>query len=76
MDEIEYKVRTELAYGEGLTNEQIARLYEVSVEYVQDIESAMYDEVDVDSMDGDNASALASAGFGTDEDYNCYDFCD
>lgn len=25
-----------------------------------------------DSMDGDHASALASAGFGTDEDYGCY----
>ena len=24
---------------------------------------------DFDSMDGDHASALASAGFGTDEDY-------
>ena len=26
-----------------------------------------------DSMDGDHASALASAGFGTDEDYGGYD---
>ncbi len=25
-----------------------------------------------DSMDGDHESALASAGFGTDEDYGCY----
>lgn len=25
-----------------------------------------------DSMDGDHASALASAGFGTDEDYGYY----
>lgn len=76
MDEIEYKVRTELAYGEGLTNEQIAKLFGVSVEYVRAIDRAMYDEVYADSMDGDNASALASAGWGTDEDYNCYDFCD
>lgn len=28
-----------------------------------------YDEYD-DSMDGDHASALASAGWGTDEDYD------
>lgn len=76
MDEIEFKVRTELAYGEGLTDEQIAKLYGVTVEYVQAIDEAMYEEIDVDSMDGDNASALASAGFGTDEDYNCYDYCD
>lgn len=26
-----------------------------------------------DSMDGDHASALASAGWGTDEDYGCFD---
>ena len=30
-------------------------------------------EPDMDeSMDGDHESALASAGFGTDEDYGCY----
>lgn len=28
-----------------------------------------------DSMDGDFDSAMASAGFGTDEDYGCYDEC-
>ena len=36
-----------------------------------------WDESDPDnydeSMDGDHQSALASAGFGTDEDYGCYD---
>ena len=31
-----------------------------------------FDEVDVDNMDGDAGSALASAGFGTDEDYGYY----
>jgi len=32
-----------------------------------------YDEPDVDNLaDGDDASALASAGFGTDEDYNSH----
>jgi hypothetical protein len=29
------------------------------------------DDID-DSMDGDHASALASAGFGTDEDYGYF----
>lgn len=76
MDEIEFKVRDELACGEGLTLEQIAKLFGVTVEYVSAVERAMIEEVDVDSMDGDNASALASAGFGADEDYNCYDYCD
>lgn len=27
-----------------------------------------------DSMDGDHESALASAGFGTDEDYGCFSY--
>ena len=36
----------------------------VSVEHDED----EYDE----SMDGDHESALASAGWGTDEDYGCY----
>ena len=26
-----------------------------------------------ESMDGDHDSAMASAGFGTDEDYGCFD---
>ena len=30
-----------------------------------------YDDYD-DSMDGDFDSAMAAAGFGTDEDYGCY----
>lgn len=29
-------------------------------------------EDDADDMDGDHESALASAGWGTDEDYGCY----
>ena len=31
-----------------------------------------FDGDEVDSMDGDAGSALASAGFGTDEDYGYY----
>jgi hypothetical protein len=34
----------------------------------QDYDDDYYD----DSMDGDWDSAMASAGFGTDEDYGCY----
>lgn len=37
-------------------------------EIIDDSEEPSYD----DSMDGDHASALASAGFGTDEDYGSY----
>lgn len=35
-----------------------------------------YDEPDVDDSDGDDASALASAGFGTDEDYGSHAYGD
>jgi len=34
--------------------------------------AAMVDDYD-DSMDGDHESALASCGWGTDEDYGCFD---
>lgn len=44
--------------------------YAVSVVDERDDEEA--DDYD-DSMDGDAESALASAGFGTDEDYGGYD---
>ena len=35
----------------------------------EDVDSSEYD----DSMDGDTASALASAGWGTDEDYGAHE---
>jgi hypothetical protein len=37
-------------------------------EVIKDYEEDNYD----DSMDGDHDSAMASAGFGTDEDYGYY----
>lgn len=37
----------------------------------EDVFDVDYDE----SMDGDFDSAMASAGWGTDEDYGCYDEC-
>lgn len=36
-----------------------------------DPDDDFYDDF-YDEMDGDHESALASAGFGTDEDYGCY----
>lgn len=51
----------------GLSYETIARQFDVPVHWV--IEAAdMMDTVD-DSMDGDFDSAMASAGYGMDEDY-------
>jgi hypothetical protein len=34
----------------------------------------MDEEEDIDCDDGDDGYALASAGFGTDEDYGGYDY--
>jgi len=58
---------------EGATKEQIAEQFNLSVEqvdaYIEDLETA---DRDPDDMDGDFDSAMASAGFGTDEDYGYY----
>ena len=67
---------------EGATREQIAAAYpmlredELDMYFADDCDSEVYpEERDYqydDSMDGDAESALASAGWGTDEDYGCY----
>ena len=59
------------------TIETLAANYNVPKEFVEQAlennEYAEYGEDDYDdSMDGDFDSAMASAGFGTDEDYGCY----
>lgn len=57
---------------EGATPEQIAEKLNLSVEqviqYIEDLEESDRDSYD-DSMDGDFDSAMASAGYGMDEDY-------
>ena len=78
--EIDIEIREAIA--EGATREQIARDYpmlredEVEMYFADDCDSDVYpEERDYqfdDSMDGDEASALASIGWGTDEDYGCY----
>jgi transposase len=59
-------------HEDGLSLDEIAIRLKVDLgsvaEVVKDYEEDNYD----DSMDGDEASALASAGFGTDEDYGYY----
>lgn len=58
---------SELTYGE------IAEKFNVPVDLVYEIESMMLqDELYNDSLDGDFDTAMASAGFGTDEDYGYY----
>jgi len=59
-------------HEDGLSLDEIAVQLKVDLstvaEIVMDYEEDNYD----DSMDGDHDSAMASAGFGTDEDYGYY----
>lgn len=59
---------------EGYSNSVIAEALGVSVDIVEQYRQELSDMVEYynDSMDGDFDSALASAGFGTDEDYGGY----
>ena len=53
---------------EGLTMREIAEELEIPIEWVAATLQNLEENYD-DSMDGDEASGLASAGWGTDEDY-------
>jgi len=65
-------------HKDGLPVDSIARITELSSVEVEDIiygegSSELDEPYDYDdSMDGDHESALASAGWGTDEDYGYY----
>jgi len=66
------------AIANGDSFEVIARHFDVPIRWVFEAADMLdnYDDADFDKMDGDHASALASAGWGTDEDYimeNDYD---
>ena len=50
---------------------EIAAKHEVPLDWVDSVANEMADHYD-ESMDGDFDSAMASAGYGTDEDYGCY----
>jgi hypothetical protein len=55
----------------GFTVKEMAMLLNISEEEVKtSIHNWVWDDPD-DSMDGDFDSGMASAGFGTDEDYGC-----
>ena len=58
----------EMCY-DGASIDDIAKAVGLPVDDVRAyIESTDYNDI----MDGDFDSAMASAGWGTDEDYNCY----
>jgi hypothetical protein len=65
------------AYLAGESDQSVATRLEIDLELVEDMYNDFRETEDSirdvdDSMDGDHASALASAGFGTDEDYGYY----
>jgi hypothetical protein len=72
MAELDLEIRDLL--DEGLTPQRVATLLDCPLQMVYDvIEAETADDSHYDdSMDGDHESALASAGFGTDEDYGYY----
>ncbi len=77
MSELDVELRE--AFAKGLTAEDAADLAGVPVEMVQaffEVLAVLADEQDEesydDSMDGDFDSAMASAGYGTDEDYGYF----
>lgn len=70
----ELAMEIELAIEDGeLTYGQIADKFNVPVEWVYEVADRMAGvEPDPGDMDGDEVSGLASAGWGTDEDYGYY----
>lgn len=63
-------IQDEIEKGE-LSFRQIAIQYEVPLDWVNEAAYQLADQYN-DEMDGDFDSAMASAGFGTDEDYGYY----
>ena len=73
MSELDVELRE--AFAKGLTATDAADLAGVPVEMVQAFFEVLADEQDAEydeSMDGDFDSAMASAGYGTDEDYGYF----
>lgn len=73
MSELDLELRE--AFRNGFTAAVAADLAGVQVEMVQAFFEVLADEQDAEydeSMDGDFDSAMASAGYGTDEDYGYF----
>lgn len=69
----ELQVRIEEMLFDGMTEVEIANQLNISLEEVE-AQICMIEEADfdMDCDDSDDGYALASAGFGTDEDYGYY----
>ena len=74
MSNLDFELRE--AFRNGFTAAVAADLAGVPVEMVQEFFEVLADEQDAESydesMDGDFDSAMASAGYGTDEDYGYF----
>jgi len=71
MAELDMEIRNLLE--DGLRPITIAGILDIPLQMVYDVLDAQDVEETLDeSMDGDFDSAMASAGFGTDEDYGYY----
>jgi hypothetical protein len=65
-------IQIEELYSEGLTATEISETLDIPISWVYDALEGFENEDFNDPMDGDFNSAMASAGFGTDEDYSMH----
>ena len=70
MSDLQISIQEELSAGR-LSFAEIAIKYDIPLSWVDATATEVAEQYD-DSMDGDFDSAMASAGYGTDEDYGCY----
>ena len=68
----ELSMEIEELYVQGYNEATISTMLNVPVELVDEVVANFVDVEYNESMDGDFASAMASAGMGTDEDYGNY----
>ena len=70
MSDLQISIQDDLNAG-LLSFAEIATKYDIPLSWVDATATEVADHYD-ESMDGDFDSAMASAGYGTDEDYGCY----
>ena len=68
----ELSMEIEELYAQGYNEATISTMLNVPVELVDEVVANFVDVEYNESMDGDFDSAMASAGYGTDEDYGSY----
>ena len=68
----ELAMEIEQLYLQGYNEFTISTMLNIPVELVDNFVASFMDVEYNESMDGDFDSAMASAGYGTDEDYGSY----